>query len=393
MSYRILLVAECVIAGVGRHSVDLSIGLADRGHEVHLIYSPFRSDPKTVAPLKAHGGIALAEVTITRNPGLSDISAFREIRRYIREHGPFDVVHGHSTKGALGNLAALGKPAARIYTAHGYRSLDPRLSGLRKLVISRIERRIGRLAHLVIAVSEDEKAHAASIGIDPVRLRCINNGVAPISRDDRDALRTRLGLQRNHVAIGFVGRFSSEKGPDRMIDAFADVAAKCADARLVMLGDGPMEDDVTAQADRRGVGDRVIWTGPVDGREHMPAFDILALPSAYEGLPYAVLEARAAGLPIVATKVGGVSTVVSDRKDGFVVGNWDQAAFADRLVELVDNGTKRAQMAAASLRHRDAFSIEQMIDGTLAVYAQAIDLAARRGAAVAQRDNRLPARE
>lgn len=393
MTYRILLVAECVVAGVGRHSVDLSIGLADRGHDVHLIYSPFRSDAKTVAPVKAHGSISLAEVRITRSPGFSDIPAIRAIRRYIKEHGPFDIVHGHSTKGALGNIAALGKPSARIYTAHGFRSLDPRLRGLRKLVISRIERRIGRLADLVIAVSEDEKAHAASIGIDPARLRCVNNGVAPISSDGRAAVRTRLGLQDDHIAIGFVGRFSSEKGPDRMIDTFAQVAAKHANARMVMLGDGPMEATVKAQTERLGITDRVIWPGPVDGREHMPALDILALPSAYEGLPYAVLEARAAGLPIVATDVGGVSTVVSDGEDGFIVENWDPAAFADRLAGLVADGESRARLASTSRRHRDAFGIDQMIEGTLGVYAQAIGLANRGKAESRRPDDRVPVRE
>ena len=393
MTYRILLVAECVVAGVGRHSVDLSIGLADRGHDVHLIYSPFRSDPGTVAPVKAHPGITTAEVTITRSPGPSDLSAIRAIRRYITDHGPFDIVHGHSTKGALGNIAALDKPAARLYTAHGFRSLDPRLRGWRKWLISRIERRIGRLAHLVIAVSEDERAHAASIGLDPARLHCINNGVAPIDRAPRDAIRARLGLAQDHVAIGFVGRFSSEKGPDRLIDAFAEIAGTAKDARLVMLGDGPMEDDVRAQAQRLGLDDRVLWLGPVDGREHMPALDILALPSAYEGLPYAVLEARAAGLPIVATDVGGVSTVVSDGSDGFIVKNWDQSAFAGRLAELVDDPALRGRMAASSLNHRDAFGIDQMIDGTLAVYGKAIELAARTGATATRSSKQVAARE
>jgi glycosyltransferase involved in cell wall biosynthesis len=389
MNYRILLVMEATNGGVARHVIDLALGLAGRGHDVHVIYSPLRADYQMLAPLINDTRITTTEIAIRRNPGLRDFGALLAIRRYIAAHGPFDIVHGHSTKGALGCIAALGKRIGRVYTAHGMRSIDPRLKALPRFVIGTIERLIMRLGHLVIPVSTFEEAHCISIGVARKRLRVVNNGVGPAPGVDRAAVRARLGLGEGQVAVGYAGRLSSEKGPDRLIDAFHDAAEDKPEARLVMIGYGPLEAALKRQAADLGLADRIIWVNEGNGRGLMPAFDVYALPSAYEGMPFALLEAVAAGLPIVATDVGGARTVIEERENGYVVANWDRAAFAGRIKELIADAALRERMAAASRSRAGAFSLERMVDETLAVYAAAGNIV-HRGNPVAVAGASLP---
>jgi len=362
---------EATNGGVARHVIDLGIGLADRGHRVHLIYSPLRADYEMLEPILNDERIVTTEIAIRRSPGIRDFSALLAIRRIISRHGPFDIVHGHSTKGALGCLAALGRRIGRIYTAHGMRSIDPRLKKFPRLVIGTIERLIMRLAHLAIAVSDFEESHAIRIGVASKRLKTVNNGVGSAPEVNRDEVRARLGLSERHVAVGYAGRLSSEKGPDRILDAFHSAAADNADARLLMIGYGPLEAELHQQADALGLGDQVIWVKEGNGRGLMPAFDIFVLPSAYEGFPYVLLEAVSAGLPIVATDVGGARTVVEDGENGYVVTNWDREAFARRIAKLLANHALRRRMAANSRGRARNFSLDRMVDETLAVYAAA----------------------
>jgi len=371
MRNRILLVVEATNGGVARHVIDLGMGLADRGHRVHLIHSPLRADPEMLAPILSDERIVTAEVPIRRNPGLRDVGALLAIRRFISEHGPFDIVHGHSTKGALGCIAALGRPVGRIYTAHGMRSIDPRLKPFPRFVIGCIERLLMRLAHLAIPVSAFEEAHAVRIGVARSRLKTVTNGIGPAPEVNRDEVRARLGLTDDQISVGYAGRLSPEKGPDRIIDAFHDAAGGNPQARLVMIGYGPLETELKQQAEALGLGDQVIWLKEGNGRGLMPAFDIYALPSAYEGMPYVLLEALSAGLPIVATDVGGARTVVEDGENGYVVANWDRAAFAGRIAELLADETLRRRMAASSRGRAGNFSLARMVDETLAVYAAA----------------------
>lgn len=330
-----------------------------------------------LAPLMNDERIATAAVAMKRHPGFRDVTALLAIRRYMAEQGPFDVVHGHSTKGALGCIAALGRPAARVFTAHGMRSIDHRLKPLPRHVFTVIERFLMRFAHLSIAVSEFEQAHAIRMGFDASRLRIVVNGVGPAPKVSREEARARIGLVSGTVAVGYVGRLSSEKGPDRAIDAFHDAASGDPQVRLVMIGYGPLETVLKERAEVLGIAERVMWVNEGNGRALMPALDILALPSAYEGMPYVLLEAASAGLPIVATEVGGAHTIVKAGENGYVVPNWDRAAFAGRLKELLADRALRQRMAASSRRRGNAFGVDRMVDETLAVYASATDIVNR----------------
>jgi glycosyltransferase involved in cell wall biosynthesis len=224
----------------------------------------------------------------------------------------------------------------------------------------------------VIAVSQFEAQHAKEIGIRPNAIRTVINGINLENRGDRKAARRMLGLHDNDIAIGYVGRFSSEKGPDRLIEAFAETVPGNLSARLILTGDGPLLPSLKTLAADKAIDDRIVWTGIVNGREIMAGFDIFALASAYEAMPYVLLEAIAAGLPIVVTNVGGARTLVSDGENGFVTTNWDRNEFSQRLSELAANHALRKQMGRKSIERSVEYGVGLMIENTLAVYAEII---------------------
>ena len=370
---RVLIVVEATDGGVGRHAVDLSAGLGERGHDVHTIYSPKRADPGLVQELDHSVGVKPVAVEINRRPGWTDLAAMVKIRRYMKDHGPFDIVHAQSTKGAIGCIAAVGRPGARILTPHAFRSMDPGLRGIKRMAIVAMERILAKFAHRVITVSPVELAHAERMGIGAGKLVSVINGVPGYQGPGRRAARKKLGLRGGDIAIGFVGRLAPQKAPDRLIEAFSDMAVSAPDARLVISGEGPLEPELRALALDRGLADRVIWAGQANGREVMAALDVFALASAYEAMPYVLLEAAAAGLPIVVTDVGGARTIVEPGASGFIVANWDRAAFAGRLGELARQPRIRSRMARIARARSREFGIERMIEETLDVYRNTVE--------------------
>src|SRR4029079_12057804 len=145
----------------------------------------------------------------------------RRLIAVIRTHGPFDLIHGHSSKGgALARLAArwLGIPS--IYTPHAFVTLDPTLPRWKRALYGRIERWLAQHSAGVIAVSEDEAAHARALGIDARMVHVVHNGLATIDFLPREQARSQLRLSPDDFVIGFIGRLAAQKAPDVLIDAF-----------------------------------------------------------------------------------------------------------------------------------------------------------------------------
>lgn len=367
---RILFVLENAGSGSGRHVIDLSRGLIARGHDITLAYSRYRLEAWFEKGLAQTA--ALNTVTINMRPGLrlDDPPSLAALRRYIRKHGPFDVVHGHSSKGgALARLATSPGDAARVYTPHALYTLGYARGTLQRRIFGLLERTLARRCEGIICVSSAEYSHAREIGLPAGKLFTVENGIAPLAEIDRGAIRRRLGLRDNEVAIGFVGRLAAQKAVHRLIEAFVLVRNTHAHARLVIVGNGPDEAGLKILARDRGVSDSVIWTGEANGPEIMGALELFALPSRYEAFPYALLEAAARRLPIVTTNVGGVKELVHDGVNGVVVEQDDIDGFARGLVRLVGDHQQRRDMGAQSQRIGAHFNFDSMVGKTLAVYA------------------------
>ena len=313
-----------------------------------------------------------------------DLRALAALRRLIHELRP-DVVHTHTAKaGLLGRTAALGarpRPAL-VHTYHGHvlsGYFGPAASALFRRAEAGLARRTDRLVAVAGAV-RDELVSAHGVGrreqyvvippgIDAAR-------TAP-DRAAGAALRARLGLRPGDVLVGCVGRLEPVKRVDRLLDAWERVAAAAPRAQLLVVGEGEHGEAVRARLQSLP---RARWLAP---RRELGviygALDVLALPSAREGLPQVVVEALAAGVPVVASAVGGVPALIEHGRTGLLVPEGDGAALAEALIALATQDGRRAELAAG------ARSLDLSAHGAEAVAARLADLYAELAGAPAAR--------
>jgi glycosyltransferase involved in cell wall biosynthesis len=366
-SMRVLMVHEACGGGSGRQALDLSEGLMSLGHRVSLAYSGRRVESDYLDRARALPFEHLIDTGMRREVSLHDIGDLMTLHRFIRSAGPFDIVHAHSSKaGALARLAA-PRTAARIYTPHAFRTMDPTIGAVAGRVYGAVERLLGRLAtDALICVGPEEAAHAIDLGVPAEKVRLVLNGVAPFVPPSRASVRAQLGISDQEVVVGFVGRLTAQKDPLRFCRAIA--AAHAQDPRIVGLIIGEGELARAAEAIKAPV--RML--GRRDAREYMGAFDALALTSRYEGLPYVLLEALQLGLPVVSTDVGGVRSVVRDRESGHVLSvDASPDEFAQTLLKL--GSVKHRQELSRNARLvSPAFTTDRMIYETKIVYESSI---------------------
>lgn len=374
---RLLQVLEPSGGGSGRHFLDLCRGMHARGHHVEAIYSPVRAEEGFVRELEALGLPGVHAVAMRRAPGPSDLPAFHAISRIIRGSGPFDVIHGHSSKaGALTRLRLPGRHVPRVYTPHAFRTMDPALGPTGRLIYGAIEALLARFFtdHLN-AVSEDEFAHALTIGIPKERMSVIVNGVAAPSPDMAPSVRASFGIPADAFVFGFIGRLSTQKAPERLLDAFAIVASSIGNSHLVMVGSGELEGALRRAIAASALRNRIHLTSAFTGAEAVAAFDLLVMPSRYEAMSYVMLEAAAAGRPIIISDVGGARAAVDHGENGFIVPNGDDIAPLAKAMLAAAHPENYPRLTRAAEARKDRFTLERMIDETEEVYRR---LAARR---------------
>jgi glycosyltransferase involved in cell wall biosynthesis len=169
-----------------------------------------------------------------------------------------------------------------------------------------------------------------------------------------------------------VGRLVDQKAPDVLIRAFAAAANKVPSLRLAMVGAGPLDEPMRELSRALGVAERVVWLGERDARDVFAGFDMFALSSRKEGLPYVVLEALVMGLPVVATSSAGVELLVTTGENGAVVAPGDDVAFGRALAETAADRERMRRYGAASRERAARLTVGAMAERTLAVYVQCL---------------------
>jgi glycosyltransferase involved in cell wall biosynthesis len=375
---KVLLIIEAALGGSGRHVLDLAEGLISSGEKVHLVYSPLRADYRFTTGLAslrmARPEFRCHSIPITRELGISDFHSYVRLTCYVRSHGPFDIIHGHSTKaGFLARLLLRRRGARSVYTPHGLMTLDPAVTGVRRRAVCLLESTLSRLSDAVVAVSANELLCAVKTGIEAHKLVVIPNGLDQVhdtlQTEQRRNIRNSLGLSPNTVCIGWIGRLVGYKEPDRVLESFAMLEQHTAyPVCLVMIGWGPLEAAVRQRATELRISNDVLFLGEVDGAAHAPAFDILAHSSRFEGFSYVFLEALSAGVPIVTTRVGSADQLVTDGATGYICDPWDAEVFAAHLQRLVENPKLRSTMALAARERAALFSVAHMVDAVQELY-------------------------
>jgi len=366
---RILEVLEPSGGGSGRHFLDLCRGLTERGHHVEAVYSPLRAEEAFLRELKAIGLKAVHAVAMKRAPGRSDIAAHKALAKIMRK-GDFDIVHGHSSKaGALTRLRLPGPHVPRIYTPHAFRTMDPTLGPAGRLVYGAIELLLARLFtdHL-ICVSDDEYDHARRLGIPQKILSVIRNGVSAPPDGMAQTVRASFGIGPDMLVFGFIGRLSPQKAPERLLEAFAHAASRLRDAHLVMVGSGELEAETMAAIKASGLQNRIHLTSAFSGPQAVSSFDVLVMPSRYEAMSYVMLEAAAAGKPIISTDIGGAGTVIDNGINGFIVPNSDDTAGLSAAMVKMATPETYAALHNAAMARKDDYAVAIMVDRTEALY-------------------------
>ena len=365
---RILHAVRAPVGGIFRHILDLANGQAERGHHVGIIADSLTGGERAGAALKEIAPrlkLGVHRLAIHREPFPTDILVWAHFMRLIRGLKP-DVLHGHGAKaGVFIRLKPRSPDTIRVYTPHGG-SLHYPLNTLKGALYSRLERALMNSTDLFLFESAFARdTYQRTIGTPKGLVRCVFNGV---TADEFDP----VAKAADATDIVYVGEFRHIKGTDLLIDAVARLRADGKRVTLTLAGDGEELESLKAQIQKLGLAETVRFIGHVKARYGFSKGRVLVVPSRGDSMPYVVIEAAAAGIPMVAANVGGIPEIFgSDHTDALFAPNI-VGAMADAIETALED-PDGAQLRARSLRERifQHFSQKAMVEGVLAGYRDA----------------------
>jgi glycosyltransferase involved in cell wall biosynthesis len=377
------VIARLNVGGPAIQAITLSRLLEDRGYETRLVRGREAPREGSMDALADELGVTpISLPTLRRQIGLADFAALLFLRRQIRDWRPH-ILHTHAAKGgALGRLAALlagrARPPVIVHTFHGHvltGYFSPFVSG----VFRWIEKLLATFTTRLIAVSEEVRDDLVRLGVAPVEKIVVVPLGFDLSRFDvlederqarREAFRGALGIPLDAPLVTLVGRLE----PIKRVDRFLRVANLIEEPRawFLVVGDGSLREELASSADAQRLGDRLVWGGL---REDMPdvyfATDVLAVTSDNEGTAVTAIEAQAAGVPVVTTRVGGMTSVVRDGETGFVIPTTAEGALARRITELLLDEQSRAHIGEAGRAFvLAAFLLERLVNDLDELYTR-----------------------
>lgn len=309
------------------------------GIETHLIPCAGQFDRSTLASLRALGGA-------------------------VRP----DLVHAHGYKADIYCYMALRKLLPLVSTCHTWYDTDRMVT-----VYGKVDRLVLRAFSQVVAVSEEVRQRLLSAGVRSERINLVQNGIDlhPFAAATPSL---RAGLSPDELLVGLVGRLAWEKGIDIFLIAAAKVLQSCPRTRFVVIGEGPDRQTLEEQIDALGIGGSAALVGRRNDMASVYAsFDVMVSASRQEGLPMALLEGMASGIPIVASAVGEVPTIIRNGYNGLIVPPEDASALEAAILSLLNNQSLRSQFSTATRALVAAeFSADRMAADYLRVYDRAI---------------------
>ena len=364
---RILHAVRAPVGGIFRHILDLANGQAERGHHVGIIADSLTGGERAEAALTEIAPrlkLGVQRIAIRREPHPTDLLVWFRFMFLIWRLKP-DVLHGHGAKaGAFVRLRRRSRNKIRIYTPHGG-SLHYPLDTFKGAFYGTLERALMNNTELFLFESAFARdTYQRTIGIPKGLVRCVFNGV---TADEFDP----IVKAADATDVAYVGEFRHIKGADLLIDAVARLRAGGRPVTLTLGGDGEEMDALKAQVQRLGLTEAVRFIGHVKARHGFSKGNLLVVPSRGDSMPYVVIEAAAAGIPMVAAKVGGIPEIFGPHTDAlFAPSNVDAMADAIKTA-LADPAA--AQDRAKTLRERVLllFSQKAMVEGVLAGYRDA----------------------
>jgi glycosyltransferase involved in cell wall biosynthesis len=376
------IIARLNIGGPAIQAITLTDRLREHGYETILVRGQEEPDEGNMDDLARDLGVRPVLIRwLRRNPGWHDVPALLALIRLLRRERP-RIVHTHAAKGGtLGRVAAVvafPRASARpilIHTYHGH-SLTGYFSDRTAAIYRRIERLLARFTDRLIAVSDEVRNELVAMGVAPASKFAVVplgfdlspftvNGTA--RAEMREALRSDLGLPSDARVVTLIARLVPIKRVDRFL-RMAGALRNLDGVHFLVVGDGELRESLQSSAEAQALRDRLVWAG---FRRDMPAVyfasDVVVQTSDNEGTPVSLIEAQAAGLPVVSTRVGGTESAVAE--DRFLAPPDDEQALTDAARALLCD-QRLADTAAASGRRRvlGQFDLDRLVSDIVSLY-------------------------
>ena len=385
------IIARLNIGGPAIQAISLTQRLEPLGYATILVRGTEEPAEGTMDSLADRLGVRPLRVgSLRRDPGWHDLRALGALVRIIARERP-QIVHTHAAKaGTLGRIAAMLAPGRSgrilVHTFHGH-SLSGYFSPRTARFYLAIERLLARFTTRLVAVSEEVRDDLVSLGVAPagrfevvrLGLDLSQFGATPDDRARRGArFRAELGIPGELRLITIVARLVPIKRVDRFLRIARDLAGR-SDVHFLVVGDGELRSELVGSPEARALSTRVTWAG---FRSDMPdvyfASDVVILTSDNEGTPVSLIEALAAGVPVVSSSVGGVPSVVRDGETGLTAPAEDEAGLGRSVGRLLDRPELAVALARRGREHALAnYSLDGLVNRTDRLYRELIQKGGR----------------
>jgi glycosyltransferase involved in cell wall biosynthesis len=362
---RIVHVTRTPVGGIIRHILDVAKGQVARGNDVGLVCDSTTGGERAAAALAAiepELKLGLKRYPISRELGPQDLPSFVRVSRHLAALRP-DILHGHGAKGGA-YVRMMQTSATRAYTPHGG-SLHYGVHTVPGMIYGTIENIMMRRTELFLFESEFARsAFRTIVGAPRCLVRVVPNGIGANEM-------TPVFPAADAADVVCVGEFRYIKGIDVAIDAISELHRGGRKISLAIAGDGEESEALRAQVARLGLSGSIRFLGHTPARQAFTAGRLLVVPSRADSLPYVVIEAGGAGIPMIASAVGGIPEIIG--QNGALVPPQDASRLAQTIAAALDNPAG-ARAAADHLRQRvrTMFSQDAMVEGVLAGYRDAI---------------------
>jgi len=352
------LISTCGFYGAENVVLELSRSLRDMGHDVIvgcLVNSDELNRSRDLSDAARTAGLETVLFTSDKKVSLKDLITLRRFMAYRH----IEIVHSHNYKSNFyGLLASVGLPVRLYSTSHNWPDKSLKMQSYKLLDILQL-----RFFHRVVAVSDDVMKELRRWRIPDDRTSVILNGIDVqrfSSSADLSRVRKELGIGKECIIVGTIGRLTVEKGHLIIIEAARQIVAAAPETKFLIVGDGPLMDNLKRQT--RDL--PFIFTGVRKDVEDLYCLmDIFILPSLTEGLPMSLLEAMCSGRPVIASDVGNIGTVLKDPSMGILIKPGSAGQLAKSVLALIADERLRCTMgAAARKRVQEFFSRGTMAD-------------------------------
>jgi len=309
-----------------------------------------------------------------------DISIFSDLLVlfqlfFIIKKGNYDIVHCHTTKaGLLGRIAAKIAGVKKIYfTVHGWGFYNEEEYGWAQKLLIFLEKISAKCSTKIICVSENDRKEGIKKKIAKEdKFLVIRNGIDWKVKGDREKARGELGIEQNNLVFGMVARLAYPKNPLMFLKAAKEVIKKYSNVKFILIGGGPLFQECENFVKENKLENFIFLLGekkPEETRELLLGFDVFVLTSKFEGLPITIIEAMFAGLPVIATRVGGIGELVIDGENGLLVEPNSLEKLTQKMIYFVEHIEERKEMGTKSQKiAKENFTIDKMIESYEKLY-------------------------